>query len=161
MPVRLPLRDRQAQGRGLRWHVLGGCLCASPLAVGAGSVWLTEHPASIARISLWAIIYAATTVAVLGGIRAGAALGPYTAGHVGREFGIAGLSFMAAMAVLLLPPLPAISLLIAALMLQALSDMAALQRTALPRWYGHFRLSLAGVAISSLLVILVRLLTAT
>ena len=100
------------------------------------------------------LAYGAVILSFLGGIRWGHAMG--NAGHcrTALELGGSVLPALAGWAALLLPPVPALSLLAAGFLVQALWDVIATDSGLLPRWFGKLRMILTVGAVLSLLVML-------
>jgi hypothetical protein len=105
----------------------------------------------------WAVTaglaYGAVILSFLGGIRWGTAIGPYSASRLTREFSLSVLPSLAGWAALLMPPLPALCLLIAGFLMQALWDVMAVEQGRLPSWFGRLRSILTAGAVISLLVL--------
>jgi hypothetical protein len=138
---------------------------ASALALGLAGVL----PFAAAALSLWVplpllgpaeglrlgVIYGAIILSFLGGIRWGAALGPYAHARRGLEFGASVLGSLAGLAAAFLPAVPALSLLIAGFLMQALWDVTSAEAGRLPGWFGRLRMILTGGAVISLVALLV------
>lgn len=104
-----------------------------------------------------AIAYGALTLAFMGGVRCGLAIGPYGARRQENELALAALAPLGGFVAILLPPALGVSLLIAALLLQALWDMMSAETGRLPHWFSRLRLLLTAAAVIPLLAILGRL----
>lgn len=104
-----------------------------------------------------AIAYGALTLAFMGGVRWGVAIGPYGARRQEQELAFAALGPVAGFLAVLLPPALGVSLLIAALLLQAFWDMASAEAGRLPHWFSKLRVLLTAAAVIPLLAILGRL----
>lgn len=106
------------------------------------------------------VAYGAVTLAFLGGVRWGLAIGPYGVRRQGREFVLASLGPLAGFTALFLPSIVGVSLLIAAILLQAMWDSASADRGRLPRWFARLQALLATLAVLPLLAVLGRALLA-
>jgi len=118
-----------------------------PFAAGALALWLPLPlltPETGLRLT---VIYGAIILSFLGGIRWGTALGPYDAARQGRDFTASVLGALAGLAAAFLPPVPALSLLIAGYLSQALWDVTSAEAGRLPLWFGRLRMLLTGGAV--------------
>ncbi|WP_170984299.1 DUF3429 domain-containing protein [Rhodoligotrophos defluvii] len=153
----LPLDDPRP-ARGPTVSALIGTAFAAPFAAAAVAVWLTGEPQTIGRVLVLVLVYGAATLAFAAGMRGGAAFGPYSRRRIARQLSLSFLPALAAVVILLLPPIPAVALLIGAFVLQAMWDVGTLQRGTLPKPFSVSRLMLAAISIVSLLAILARLM---
>lgn len=125
-----------------------------PFAAGALSLWLPV-PVLPAETGLRLIIsYGAVILAFLGGVRWGTALGPYDEGRQGREFSASVLGSLAGLAAVFLAAVPALALLIAGFLMQALWDVMSVEAGRLPQWFGKLRMLLTAGAVISLIAAL-------
>ena len=138
---------------------------ASALALGLAGIL----PFAAAALSLWTplpqlgpdsglrlgVVYGAIILSFLGGIRWGGALGPYDHTRQGLVFAASVLGSLAGLAAAFLPAVPALALLIAGFLLQALWDVASAEAGRLPGWFGRLRMILTGGAVISLVAMLV------
>ncbi len=119
-------------------------------------------PAVSATLAMSAIVaYGALALAFLGGIRWGLAVGPYGGHRPEREFALSALAPLAGFAAIFLAPVLALSLLIAALLLIALWDVASAEKGRLPAWFSRLRALLTGLALPPLLAVLGRAVLAS
>lgn len=105
-----------------------------------------------------ALAYAAVILSFLGGIRWGAGMSEQSKLQQARSFSLAVIPSLAAWSALLIPAIPAVSLLIASLLMQALWDVLSTQDGLLPAWFAKLRMILTSLAIIPLLLLLGRLL---
>jgi hypothetical protein len=103
-----------------------------------------------------AVAYGALTLAFLGGVRWGLAVGPHGARRQERELALGSLAPLAGFAAIFLPPAVGVSLLIAALLLQTLWDVASAESGRLPVWFSRLRGIIAAVAVLPMLAVLGR-----
>jgi hypothetical protein len=107
---------------------------------------------------VWAIIaYGAVGLAFLGGIRWGLALQRGRDRRQAWELALSAGAPLAALAALMAPPVIGVSVLIAALLAQALWDQVCAESGRLPAWFGRLRMILTSLAVVPLLGVLVRL----
>jgi hypothetical protein len=126
-----------------------------PFVAGALALW-APLPVLTADLGLkLAIAYGAIILSFLGGIRWGTAIGPYDTGRQGLEFTASVLGSLAGLAALFIPPVPALTLLIAGFLLQALWDVLSVEAGRLPGWFGKLRMLLTAGAVISLTAALV------
>ena len=126
-----------------------------PFAAGALSVWVALPlltPETGLRLG---VVYGAIILSFLGGIRWGTALGPYDHARQGLVFMASVLGSLAGLAAAFLPAVPALSLLIAGFLMQALWDVTSAEAGRLPGWFGRLRMILTGGAVISLVAMLV------
>ena len=120
-----------------------------PFAAGALSLWVPLGPLTPELGLKLVVSYGAIILSFLGGIRWGTAIGPYDARRQGREFAASVLGSLAGLAAIFLPSVPALTLLIAGFLMQALWDVTSVEAGRLPSWFGKLRMLLtAGVVIS-------------
>ncbi len=86
--------------------------------------------------------YGAIILSFLGGIRWGTAIGPYDARRQSLEFGASVLGSLAGLAAVFLSAVPALTLLIAGFLIQALWDVITVESGRLPAWFGKLRMML-------------------
>ncbi len=129
-----------------------------PFAAGAASLWIPL--AGLApELGLKLIIgYGAVILSFLGGIRWGTAMGPYDTRRQGLEFLASVLGSLAGLAAILIPAVPALTLLIAGFLMQALWDVTSVEAGRLPAWFGKLRMLLTAGAVISLIATLVAVL---
>lgn len=126
-----------------------------PFAAGALALW-APLPVLDATLGLRLVIgYGALILSFLGGIRWGTAIGPYAASRQGGEFAASVLGSLAGLAALFLPSVPALTLLIAGFLMQALWDVTSVESGRLPAWFGRLRMMLTAGAVVSLIATLV------
>jgi hypothetical protein len=126
-----------------------------PFLAGAASQWvalplLTPEPGLKLIIAYGAII-----LSFLGGIRWGTAIGPYDSRRQGMEFTASVLGSLAGLAAVFIPPVPALTLLIAGFLMQGLWDVTSVEAGRLPSWFGKLRMLLTAGAVISLIAALV------
>ncbi|WP_373505873.1 DUF3429 domain-containing protein [Aestuariivirga sp.] len=126
-----------------------------PFAAGALSLWLPLGPLTPDHGLKLAISYGAIILSFLGGIRWGTAIGPYDAGRQSREFAASVLGSLAGLAAIFLPSVPALTLLVAGFLMQALWDVTSVEAGRLPSWFGKLRMLLTAGAVVSLIAALV------
>jgi hypothetical protein len=126
-----------------------------PFAAGALSLWAPLGPL-VPALGLHLIIaYGAIILSFLGGIRWGTAIGPYDSSRQGLEFAASVLGSLAGLAAVFIPPIPALSLLIAGFLMQALWDVTSVEAGRLPGWFGKLRMLLTAGAVISLTAALI------
>jgi hypothetical protein len=129
-----------------------------PFAAGAAAPWV-PIPILTPETGLQLIIgYGAVILSFLGGIRWGTAIGPYDTRRQGLEFSASVLGSLAGLAALFIPPVPALTLLIAGFLMQALWDVTSVETGRLPAWFGKLRMLLTAGAVISLIAALVAVL---
>jgi hypothetical protein len=129
-----------------------------PFAAGAAALW-APLPVLTPDTGLKLIIgYGAIILSFLGGIRWGTAIGPYDTRRQGLEFSASVLGSLAGLAALFIPPVPALTLLIAGFLMQALWDVTSVETGRLPVWFGKLRMLLTAGAVISLIAALVAVL---
>ena len=104
------------------------------------------------------IAYGAVILSFLGGIRWGEALKPYGKRERAFAFTLSVVPSLAGWAALLMPALPALSLLLAGFLMQSLWDVTSAQEGRLPGWFGKLRAILTSLAVTALMLMLGRLL---
>lgn len=120
-----------------------------PFAAGALALWVALPVLTPALGLQLVIVYGAIILSFLGGIRWGTAIGPYDTRRQGLEFSASVLGSLAGLAAIFIPPVPALTLLIAGFLMQALWDVLSVEAGRLPAWFGKLRMLLtAGVVIS-------------
>jgi hypothetical protein len=126
-----------------------------PFFAGALSLW-TALPLLTPELGLKLVVsYGALILSFLGGIRWGTAIGPYDGGRMNFEFSASVMGSLAGLAAIFLPPVPAITLLIAGFLMQALWDVTSVESGRLPGWFGKLRMLLTAGAVVSLIAALV------
>ena len=129
-----------------------------PFIAGAASLWV-PLPLLPPALGLELVAgYGAIILSFLGGIRWGTAIGPYDTQRQGLEFSASVLGSLAGLAALFIPPVPALTLLIAGFLMQALWDVTSVEAGRLPAWFGKLRMLLTGGAVISLILALVSVL---
>lgn len=129
-----------------------------PFAAGAIAQWL-PLPVLTGEAGLKLIVaYGAIILSFLGGIRWGTALGPFDERRQGLEFAASVLGSLVGLAAVFLAPVPALALLIAGFLMQALWDLTSVEAGRLPQWFGKLRMLLTAGAVVSLIVALVGVL---
>lgn len=129
-----------------------------PFAAGALSVWVSL-PLVTPESGLKLIVtYGAIILAFLGGIRWGTALGPLEGRQQDAEFSASVLGSLAGLAAVFLAAIPALALLIAGFLLQALWDVTSVEAGRLPQWFGRLRMLLTTAAVVSLVAALLGVL---
>jgi hypothetical protein len=128
-----------------------------PFAAGALIMW-GAVPGITGETGLrWGTGYGAVILSFLGGIRWGVAMAPLGRRQQAIDFGASVASSLAGWVALLLQPIPAVSLLIAGFLLQALWDVTSAEAGRLPAWFGKLRMLLTAGAVVSLVSCLVAL----
>ena len=126
-----------------------------PFAAGALALW-APLPVLDADLGLRLVIgYGALILSFLGGIRWGTAIGPYAANRQGAELAASVLGSLAGLGALFIPSVPALALLIAGFLMQALWDVTSVESGRLPAWFGRLRMMLTAGAVMSLIATLV------
>jgi hypothetical protein len=134
---------------------LGGLV---PFAAGAAALWLPLPwltPDAGLRLI---VVYGAIILSFLGGIRWGVALGPYDTARQSRDFAASVLGALAGLAAVFLPPVPALALLIAGFLSQALWDVTSAEAGRLPGWFGRLRMLLTSGAVIAQIAALVAII---
>lgn len=106
------------------------------------------------------IAYGAVILSFLGGIRWGEALKPYGKRERAFAFTLSVVPSLAGWAALMMPAIPALSLLVAGFLMQSLWDVTSAQEGRLPAWFGKLRAILTSLAVTALILMLGRLLIA-
>ncbi len=133
------------------WLGLAGLI---PFLAGALSLWM-PLPVLQPEMGLkLAITYGAIILSFLGGIRWGTAIGPYDAHRQARELATSVLGSLAGLAAVFLPPIPALTLLVAGFLMQGLWDVTSVEAGRLPTWFGKLRMILTAGAVVSLIATL-------
>ena len=129
-----------------------------PFLGGAAALW-TMLPGLAPERGLQLIIaYGAIILSFLGGIRWGTAIGPYDTRRQGLEFAASVLGSLAGLAAIFIPAVPALTLLIAGFLMQALWDVTSVESGRLPAWFGKLRMLLTAGAVISFTAALVAVL---
>ncbi len=126
-----------------------------PFVAGAASLWSLLPPIGAEAGLKLVIGYGAIILSFLGGIRWGTAIGPYDGARQALEFSASVLGSLAGLAAIFIPSVPALTLLIAGFLMQALWDVTSVEIGRLPAWFGKLRMVLTGGAIISLTAALV------
>ena len=126
-----------------------------PFAAGAAAMWALLSAITPDRGLTLVIAYGAIILSFLGGIRWGTAIGPYDARRQGLELSASVLGSLAGLAAIFIPPVPALTLLIAGFLMQALWDVMSVEGGRLPSWFGKLRMLLTAGAVISLIAALV------
>lgn len=126
-----------------------------PFAAGALALW-APLPMLDADLGLKLVIgYGALILSFLGGIRWGTALGAYASSRQSAELAASVMGSLAGLAALFIPSVPALTLLIAGFLMQALWDVTSVEAGRLPAWFGRLRMLLTAGAVISLIATLV------
>ena len=126
-----------------------------PFAAGALALW-SPLPVLDDALGLNLVIgYGALILSFLGGIRWGTALGAGGTGRQSGELAASVLGSLAGLAAILIPSVPALTLLIAGFLMQALWDVTSVEAGRLPAWFGRLRMILTAGAVISLIATLV------
>lgn len=129
-----------------------------PFLGGAAALWALV-PGLAPELGLELIVgYGAIILSFLGGIRWGTAIGPYDTRRQGLEFAASVLGSLAGLAAIFIPAVPALTLLIAGFLMQALWDVTSVEAGRLPAWFGKLRMLLTAGAVISLTAALVAVL---
>lgn len=126
-----------------------------PFLVGALALWVPLLFLTPALGLKLIVSYGAIILSFLGGIRWGTAIGPYDGGRMSFEFSASVLGSLAGLAAVFLPPVPALTLLVAGFLMQALWDVTSVESGRLPGWFGKLRMLLTAGAVISLIGALV------
>jgi hypothetical protein len=128
---------------------------------GLSLVLLFTDSALIAAFAVkGAIAYGAVILSFLGGIRWGEALKPYGTRERAWAFSLSVVASLVGWAALMMPAIPALSLLVAGFLMQSLWDVTSAQEGRLPAWFGKLRAILTSLAVTALILMLGRLLLA-
>lgn len=126
-----------------------------PFVAGAAALW-TPLPPLTPDLGLRLVtVYGAIILSFLGGIRWGTAIGPYDTRRQGLELTASVLGSLAGLAAVFIPSVPALTLLIAGFLMQALWDVTSVESGRLPAWFGKLRMLLTAGAVISLTATLV------
>ena len=126
-----------------------------PFCVLVAAAWRdAEHLRRAEAVEL-ASVYAGLSLAFLGGIRWGTAIGPIGARQQSRDILLSVLPALAALAGFLLPMPLRLSLFAVAFLLAALWDVLSVEAGRLPDWFGTSRMIFTAGAVLSLLALLV------
>jgi hypothetical protein len=126
-----------------------------PFVAGALSLWVALPLLAPGHGQSLVIGYGAIILSFLGGIRWGTAIGPYDTRRQAVEFSASVLGSLAGLAAIFIPPVPALTLLIAGFLMQALWDVTSVESGRLPSWFGKLRMLLTAGAVISLIAALV------
>lgn len=126
-----------------------------PFAAGALSMWSQFGPFPPPEGLKLVTSYGALILTFLGGIRWGTALSPYGSARQGFEFTASVLGSLAGLAALFLAAVPALTLLLAGFLMQALWDVTSVEAGRLPQWFGRLRMMLTAGAVLALIAALV------
>jgi hypothetical protein len=126
-----------------------------PFAAGAAALWLPLAPLTPGPGLQLITAYGAIILSFLGGIRWGTAIGPYDTRRQGLELSASVLGSLAGLAAIFIPPIPALTLLIAGFLMQALWDVTSVEAGRLPSWFGKLRMLLTAGAVVSLTAALI------
>jgi hypothetical protein len=129
-----------------------------PFLGGAAALWAMLPGVAPERGLQLIIAYGAIILSFLGGIRWGTAIGPYDPRRQGLEFAASVLGSLAGLAAIFIPAVPALTLLIAGFLMQALWDVTSVESGRLPAWFGKLRMLLTAGAVISLTAALVAVL---
>ena len=129
-----------------------------PFVAGAAAPWVPVPLIPPALGVELVTAYGAIILSFLGGIRWGTAIGPYGGQRQSLEFSASVLGSLAGLAALFIPPVPALTLLIAGFLMQALWDVTSVESGRLPEWFGKLRMVLTGGAVASLIAALAAVL---
>lgn len=100
------------------------------------------------------ILTGALLLAFLGGIRWGAAIGLYPGRRQSVDFVLGASGVAAGLAAALIHAIPAVTLLIAGFLVQALWDVTSVESGRLPLWFGRLRMLLTAGAVVALIAVL-------
>lgn len=129
-----------------------------PFAAGAILQWVPVFGFSEETGLKLIVTYGAIILSFLGGIRWGTAIGPYDERRQSLEFSASILGSLAGLAAVFLATVPALALLIAGFLMQALWDVTSVESGRLPQWFGKLRMLLTAGAVISLVAALVGVL---
>lgn len=129
-----------------------------PFLGGAAALWAMLPGVAPERGLQLIIAYGAIILSFLGGIRWGTAIGPYDTRRQGLEFAASVLGSLAGLAAIFIPAVPALTLLIAGFLMQALWDVTSVESGRLPAWFGKLRMLLTAGAVISFTAALVAVL---
>ncbi len=129
-----------------------------PFLGGAAALWAMLPGLAPERGLQLIIAYGAIILSFLGGIRWGTAIGPYDTRRQGLEFAASVLGSLAGLAAIFIPAVPALTLLIAGFLMQALWDVTSVESGRLPAWFGKLRMLLTAGAVISFTAALVAVL---
>jgi hypothetical protein len=126
-----------------------------PFIAGAAALWVPLPPLTPDPGLKLVTVYGAIILSFLGGIRWGTAIGPYGTRRQGMELAASVLGSLAGLAAVFIPAVPALTLLIAGFLMQALWDVTSVEAGRLPQWFGKLRMLLTAGAVISLTATLV------
>jgi hypothetical protein len=131
-----------------------------PFAVGVAGLWFPLPAIGPGDALKLVTIYGAIILSFLGGIRWGTAIGPYDSRRQSFEFSLSVFGSLAGLLACFIEPVPALTLLIAGFLMQALWDVTSVEAGRLPSWFGKLRMVLtAGVVISLIAALLAVVVT--
>lgn len=99
-------------------------------------------------------VYGAIILSFLGGIRWGTAIGPYDSRRQSFEFSLSVAGSLAGLLACFIEAVPALTLLIAGFLMQALWDVTSVEAGRLPAWFGKLRMVLTAGAVVSIIAAL-------
>jgi hypothetical protein len=135
------------------WLGLAGLL---PFFAAAILLWIPQGTAAADTLYGPAIAYGAVILSFLGGIRRGIAVPHGESRQASADLALSVVPSLAGWAALFMPQVPALCLLIAGFLAQALWDVVAVQAARVPQWFGNLRMILTSGAVLSLVAMLVR-----
>lgn len=148
------MSQQQATNRIPLSALLLGLAGLIPFAAGAVSQ-LLPLPVLTGEVGIRLIVtYGAIILSFLGGIRWGTALGPYDGRRQGVDFSASVLGSLVGLAAVFAAAVPALALLIAGFLMQALWDLMSVESGRLPPWFGKLRMLLTAGAVISLVAAL-------
>jgi hypothetical protein len=129
-----------------------------PFFAAAASLWyvLPMLPPDTGLVLM--VSYGAIILSFLGGIRWGTAIGPYDSRRQSLELSASVAGSLLGLAAIFIPPVLALSLLIAGFLTQALWDVLSVEAGRLPAWFGRLRMLLTAGAVVSLIAALAAVL---
>lgn len=149
------MSDALAPARIPRAALVLGLAGLIPFAAGALALWVALPLLTPALGLMLVVSYGAIILSFLGGIRWGTAIGPYDARRTAFEFSASVLGALAGLAAVFLPPIPALTLLVAGFLMQGLWDVTSVEAGRLPVWFGKLRMLLTSGAVVALVAALV------
>ena len=139
--------------RAALWLGLGGLL---PFFAAATLLWTSQGMVAANTLYGTGIAYGAVILSFLGGIRWGIAVPHGGSPQASGDFALSVVPSLAGWAALLMPQVPALCLLIAGFLAQALWDVVAVQAARVPQWFGNLRMILTAGAVLALVAMLIR-----
>lgn len=125
-----------------------------PFAGGALGLWIHVPVIGPEAALKLVTVYGAIILSFLGGIRWGTAIGPYDSRRQTFEFSLSVIGSLAGLLACFLEPVPALTLLIAGFLMQALWDVTSVEAGRLPSWFGKLRMILTAGAVIALIAAL-------